>query len=185
MQNVAKGERNLSISQSFVERSRYFLTNEYIPKVRLAVEALSEEAIWWRANDASNAIGNLLLHLAGNIRQWIVSGVGGAPDVRQRSLEFTARGGWTKGQLLTLIEQAVRDTDAVLAALADDDLLRPRQIQGRSVTVFEAVYHVVEHFSTHTGQIILLAKMHAGEKVRFYDDSDGLARPLWQEGTRS
>ena len=78
MQYVANGERNLSISKSFVERSRYFLGNEYMPKIRLAVEPLSEDAIWWRANDASNAIGNLLLHLAGNIRQWIVSGVGGA-----------------------------------------------------------------------------------------------------------
>lgn len=161
------------------------MSNEYIPKIRLAVEPLSEDAIWWRANDACNAIGNLLLHLAGNIRQWIVSGVGGAADVRQRSVEFTTRGGWAKGQLLVLIEEAVRDADAALAALTEEDLLRPRQIQGRSVTVFDAVYHVVEHFSTHTGQIILLAKMHAGEKVRFYDDSDGLARPLWAEGTKS
>ena len=175
----------MSIGESFVERSRYFLSNEYIPKIRLAVEPLSEDAIWWRANDASNAIGNLLLHLAGNIRQWIVSGVGGAADVRQRAREFTARDGWTKDRLLALTEKAVRDADATLAALTEDDLLRPRQIQGRSVTVLEAVYHVVEHFSTHTGQIILLAKMHAGEKVRFYDDADGLARPLWAEGTKS
>lgn len=175
----------MSISESFVERSRYFLSNEYIPKIRLALEPLSDDAIWWRANDASNAIGNLLLHLAGNIRQWIVSGVGGAVDVRQRDLEFSARNGWTKRRLLGHIEEAVRDADAALAALTEDDLLRSRQIQGRSVTVLEAVYHVVEHFSTHTGQIILLAKLHAGEKVRFYDDADGLARPLWPEGVRS
>ncbi len=175
----------MSIGESFVEWSRYFLSNEYLPKIRLAIEPLSEETVWWRANDASNAIGNLLLHLAGNIRQWIVCGVGGAVDVRQRSEEFSTRDGWTKRRLMEHLQQAVGDADTVLAALRDGDLTRTRQIQGRAVTVLEAVYHVVEHFSTHTGQIILLAKVHAGDNVRFYDDADGLARPLWPEGVRS
>jgi uncharacterized damage-inducible protein DinB len=174
----------LSISESFLERSRYFLSNEYLPKIRLAIEPLSDDAIWWRANEASNSIGNLMLHLAGNIRQWIVSGIGGAADVRQRSTEFRARGGKDRTALLAHLTAAVDDVDAVLAKLSPDELLSERQIQGRSVTVFEAVYHVVEHFSTHTGQIILLAKIHAGEKVKFYDDAD-LARPLWKEGTKS
>ena len=177
-------EANLAIAECFVERSGYFLNNEYLPKIRLAVEPLSEDAIWWRANESSNSIGNLVLHLAGNIRQWIVSGVGGAPDVRQRSSEFRARGGKDKAALLTLLTDAVRDADAAIATIRADSLLQERQIQGRAVTVFEAVYHVVEHFSTHTGQIILLAKLHAGEKIRFYDDAD-LARPLWKEGTKS
>jgi uncharacterized damage-inducible protein DinB len=174
----------LSISESFLQRSRYFLSNEYLPKVRLAIEPLSDDAIWWRANDASNSIGNLMLHLAGNIRQWIVSGVGGAADVRQRSTEFRARGGKDKSALLADLTAAVGDVDAVIAKFSPEELLAERQIQGRSVTVFEAVYHVVEHFSTHTGQIILLAKFHVGERVKFYDDAD-LARPLWKEGTRS
>ena len=174
----------MSISESFLERSRYFLSNEYLPKIRLAIEPLGDDAIWWRANEASNSIGNLMLHLAGNIRQWIVSGVGGAADVRQRSTEFRARGGKDRTALLAHLTAAVGDVDAVLAKLSPDELLSERQIQGRSVTVFDAVYHVVEHFSTHTGQIILLAKIHAGEKVKFYDDAD-LARPLWKEGTKS
>ncbi|HEY7568368.1 MAG TPA: DUF1572 family protein [Gemmatimonadaceae bacterium] len=177
-------EPNPAIAECFVERSRYFLNNEYLPKIRLAIEPLSEEAIWWRGNESCNAIGNLMLHLAGNIRQWIVSGVGGAQDVRQRSTEFRARGGKDKAALLAILTDAARDADVVIAALRAEDLLQDRLIQGRSVTIFEAVYHVVEHFSTHTGQIILLAKLHAGEQVRFYDDAD-LARPLWKEGTRS
>ena len=160
------------------------MNNEYLPKIRLAIEPLSEDAIWWRANEGSNSIGNLMLHLAGNVRQWIVSGVGGATDVRQRSTEFRARGGKEKAALLAHLTAAVGDVDAVLARLSPDELLRERTIQGRSVTVFEAVYHVVEHFSTHTGQIILIAKVHAGDKVKFYDDAD-LARPLWKEGTKS
>jgi len=174
----------LSISESFLQQSRYFLSNEYLPKIRLAIEPLSDDAIWWRANEASNSIGNLMLHLAGNVRQWIVSGIGGAADVRQRSTEFRARGGKDKAALLAHLTAAVGDVDAVLAKLSPDELLGERQIQGRSVSVFEAVYHVVEHFSTHTGQIILLAKIHVGEKVKFYDDAD-LARPLWKEGTKS
>ena len=174
----------MPISESFLQRSRYFLSNEYLPKIRLAIEPLSDDAIWWRANEASNSIGNLMLHLAGNVRQWIVSGVGGAADVRQRSTEFRARGGKDKTALLANLTAAVGDVDAVLAKLSPDELLGERQIQGRSVSVFKAVYHVVEHFSTHTGQIILLAKIHVGEKVKFYDDAD-LARPLWKEGTKS
>lgn len=174
-----------AIAEGFLERSRYFLESEYIPKIRLALEPLDEDAIWWRANEASNSIGNLMLHLAGNIRQWIVSGVGGAPDVRQRNSEFSARGGKGKAALLEHLVAAVSDADRVLAGLTRAELLRSRPIQGRHVTVLEAVYHVVEHFSTHTGQIILLAKLHAGGKIRFYDDGDGLARPLWAEGTRS
>lgn len=177
-------EQNLAIAECFVERSRYFLNNEYLPKLRLAVEPLSEDAVWWRANESSNSIANLMLHLAGNIRQWIVSGCGGAADVRQRSTEFRARAGKNKTELLAHLTLAVRDADEVIGGLSADELLRERQIQGRSVTVFEAVYHVVEHFSTHTGQIILLAKLHAGEQVKFYDDAD-LARPLWKEGTKS
>ena len=174
----------MSISESFLQKSRYFLSNEYLPKIRLAIEPLSDDTIWWRPNEASNSIGNLMLHLAGNIRQWIVSGVGGATDVRQRSTEFRARGGKDKTALLAHLSAAVAEVDAVLAKLNPHELLGERQIQGRSVTVFEAVYHVVEHFSTHTGQIILLAKFHVGGKVKFYDDAD-LARPLWKEGTKS
>lgn len=173
------------IADLFLERSRYFLNNEYVPKIRLAVEPLSDEHVWWRANEASNSIGNLILHLAGNIRQWIVSGVGGEVDVRQRNAEFSARGAKTKAELLAHLATAVADATHVIAGLRPAQLMAARHIQGRDVTVFEAVYHVVEHFSTHTGQIILLAKLHVGGKVRFYDDGDGLARPLWAEGTHS
>ncbi len=184
MESETAATQTFAIAEKFLERSRYFLNNEYLPKIRLAIESVSDEAIWWRANESSNSIGNLMLHLAGNIRQWIVSGVGGAADVRQRSTEFRARGGKDKAALLAYLTAAVRDADDVLAALIADELGHPRQIQGRSTTVFEAVYHVVEHFSTHTGQIILLAKVHVGDKVKFYDDAD-LARALWKEGTRS
>ncbi|MBK6487900.1 MAG: DUF1572 family protein [Gemmatimonadetes bacterium] len=169
----------------FLERSRYYLGLEYPAKLRSAVLALPSDRLWWRANSASNSAGNLLLHLAGNARQWIVSGIGGAPDARDRDAEFTATGGMSAADLLDHLEKVLSEVDAVLASLTPDDLGTIRRIQGRDTTVFSALYHVVEHFSGHVGQIILLAKIHAPGEVRFYEDQGGLARPVFLGDGRS
>jgi uncharacterized damage-inducible protein DinB len=169
----------MSIAASFLERSRYYLCKEYPTKIRAAVEAMPAERLWWRPNENSNSVGNLLLHLSGNVRQWIISGVGGQPDVRKRNMEFAARGGATVGGMLDGLETTLRETDDVLRALLPSELLERRSIQGRDTTVMEAVYHVVEHFAGHTGQIIWIAKMSAPGAVRFYDDGDGIATPLF------
>src|SRR4026209_1187126 len=81
----------MNTAQAFLAQYREYLTGHYLPKIRAAVETLSEADLWWRPNEASNSIGNLMLHLTGNIRQWIVSGVGGAPDRRDRAAEFARR----------------------------------------------------------------------------------------------
>ena len=169
----------MDLSATFIDTSRHFLSTEYRTKLRAAVLAMPPEAIWWRANDQSNSVGNLLLHLAGNVRQWIVSGVGGAADSRDRAGEFAAQAGGGAEELLANLERALDDVDAVLAHLTPDDLAARRTIQGREISVFEAIYHVVEHFSLHLGQIILVAKMHAPGAVRFYEDAGGLARRIW------
>jgi uncharacterized damage-inducible protein DinB len=174
----------MDLASEFIERSRHYLQTEYRTKLRAAVTAMPADALWWRANDQSNSVGNLLLHLTGNIRQWIVSGVGGAPDARDRASEFAARSGADAGELLANLERALDEVDAVLAGLTAEDLGSRRTIQGRELTVFAAVYHVVEHFSLHLGQIILVAKLHAPGTVRFYEDAGGLARPLWPEMAR-
>jgi uncharacterized damage-inducible protein DinB len=168
------------IATLFVQRSRYYLREEYRVKLRRAVEALPADALWARANEGSNSPGNLLLHLAGNVRQWIVSGVGGAPDARDRAGEFAARGGPGVAALLAELEAAVDEADAVLAGLTADELRGTRAIQGRELTVLEVVYHVVEHFSLHLGQLILMAKERAPGAIRFYEDAGGLARPIWR-----
>jgi uncharacterized damage-inducible protein DinB len=167
------------LATRFLERSRHYLGTEYPAKIRLALEAMPPEQLWWRANASSNSAGNLVLHLAGNVRQWIVSGVGGAPDVRQRDLEFSAHDGPPLDALLATLDTACADATAVLARLDATSLSEMRLIQGRATSVFSAVYHVVEHFSGHTGQIILLAKSFAPDGVRFYDDTGGLARPVF------
>jgi len=170
------------LSDIFVARSRGYLGDEYRVKIRRAVEALPPDALWWRPHDQANSAGNLLLHLAGNVRQWIVSGVGGAPDARWRAGEFEARGGEDAAALLARLDATLDEADAVLAALTPQRLAERVTIQGRDVTVLDAVYHVVEHFALHLGQLILLAKQLAPGSVRFYEDAGGLARPLWRDG---
>jgi len=167
----------MDVAAEFLAKSRRYLAFEYPTKIQRCLDVLPADAIWRRDDDASNSIGNLLLHLSGNIRQWIVSGVGGAPDARQRSAEFDARSGDDATALMARLLDTVREADAVLASLDAQRLTERRTIQGRDVKVLDAVYHVVEHFSMHTGQIILLAKRFAPGRVQFYEDAGGLARP--------
>lgn len=166
-------------SQIFLDKSRYYLATEYPSKIRLATASLSHDDVWRRANDQSNSIGNLILHLAGNVRQWIVSGIGGAPESRDRAGEFAATDGPDITELLDLLESAVGDAGKVIASLEPTDLPRHCTIQSRETTVMAAIYHVVEHFSMHTGQIVMLAKSYAPDSIRFYEDAGGKAVPLW------
>jgi len=171
----------MTIVSAFVERSRHYLAYEYPTKIKHCLAALPPEALWKRTDEGSNSIGNLLLHLEGNIRQWIVSSVGGAPDHRHRSAEFAAHDGGNAESLFAALRATLDEADAVIAALSADDLESRRTIQGRDVTVFDAVYHVVEHFSLHTGQIILLTKQFAPGAIHFYEDAGGLATPRWRD----
>ena len=160
---------------AMIALSRRYL-REYLTKIRLAVSVLDEHVVWARPNEASNSIGNLMLHLAGNARQWIVSGVGGARDVRDRQSEFDRRAPVSITMLIDRLEQTISDVDRVLASLTPADLQTRRVIQANDVSVLEAIYHVVEHFSMHTGQIILLAKADQPDRVRFYEMVDGHPR---------
>ena len=160
---------------AMIALSRRYL-REYLTKIRLVVSVLDERVVWARPNEGSNSIGNLMLHLAGNARQWIVSGVGGARDVRDRQSEFDQRAPLSITMLIDRLEQTISDVDRVLASLTTADLQTRRVIQANDVSVLEAVYHVVEHFSMHTGQIILLAKADQPDRVRFYEMVDGHPR---------
>jgi len=167
------------VGNIFIEKSRYYLATEYPSKIRLSVSSLSQDEIWRRVNENSNSIGNLVVHLAGNVRHWVVAGIGGATSDRDRAAEFAMRDGPHAAELLSLLDLAVRDADDVMASLTAADLVRECTIQGRNTTVLAAIYHVVEHFSMHTGQIVMLAKMYSPDSVRFYDDAAGKAVPLW------
>jgi len=167
-------------ARAFVERSRRYLVRDYLPRIRAALARIPDEDVWWRPDEASNSVGNLLLHLAGNARQWIVSGVGGSVDLRRREEEFAARGGMSGAEALAVLEEAVRDVDEVLETLDPARLGERRTIQGHDVTVLEAIYHVVEHFSMHTGQILYVVKLRSGEDLGFWRiGADGTAEPRW------
>ena len=129
---------------------------------------LTPEQVWSRQHENENAVGNLVLHLAGNVRQWITSGVGGAKDQRDRDAEFSHRDPVSAAQLISRFRNAVEEADQVLAELCYRDLLAPRTIQGYEVTVLHAIYHVVVHFGEHTGQIIWATKRMTGEDLGFY-----------------
>jgi uncharacterized damage-inducible protein DinB len=135
-------------------------------RIETCVGKLTPEQIWRRAADNDNAVGNLVLHLAGNVRQWILCGVGGQEDRRDRDSEFAARSG---DDVVSRLRPVVSEAVALIAALPPDRLTETRTIQKHyNVTVLEAIYHVVEHFSMHTGQIIFATKLLTGEDLEFY-----------------
>ncbi len=156
------------IAHTFLDKSRLLITADDLPKIERCVDRLSDNDIWWRPNEASNSIGNLMLHLCGNVCMWIIGGVGELPFERHRQREFDERSRIPAAELLGRLRGIVQQADEVLSAVTPDDLLNRRAIQGYDVTVLEAVYHVVEHFSMHTGQIILLSKARVNGDLKLW-----------------
>jgi uncharacterized damage-inducible protein DinB len=154
----------------FLEFSRNKLLNQYWPRLRKAVEPLSQEQIWWRPNAASNSIGNLVLHLNGNIWQWLVASFNRLEDQRDRPAEFNATGDLSAADLLDRLSQTIDEAAKVLVRLTPDELLATWQIQGYTVTGLAAVYQVVEHFGLHYGQIVYITKMQEGRDLGFYSE---------------
>jgi uncharacterized damage-inducible protein DinB len=137
-------------------------------RIEACLGKLTEEQVWARGSQNENAIGNLVLHLSGNVRQWIVSGVGGAPDTRQRDGEFSARGGSSIPELQERLREIVAEAAAVIATVTPERLAERVVIQNYDVSVLEAIYHVVEHFSLHMGQIVFATKLLTGSDMGFY-----------------
>lgn len=163
----------------FVQNAQYFLSEEYLPKISRCLHSLTTEQIWWRPNEEANSIGNLILHLEGNMRQWIISGVGGASDIRRRQSEFDERRLIPAPELLEKISTTVYETCSIIVSLTEEQLLEPRTIQGKNVNVFHAVFRVVEHFSMHTGQILYITKLITRSSLEFYTFKDGVPQKNW------
>src|ERR1051325_11268883 len=173
---------NHAIARAFIARASAYFLNDYLPKIERCLEKLSDEQIWWRANEESNSIGNLILHLCGNVRQWIVCGVGSAPDNRNRDSEFEQRDIIPRAELIALLRSTLTDVDTTLQSVNPSTLLEYRKIQGNDVDILEAVFHVTEHFSMHTGQIIMLTKMMTSDDLRFYEFETGVPVQRWRTG---
>jgi uncharacterized damage-inducible protein DinB len=156
-------------SRVFLEKSRNLLTSDYVPKIERCLDLLTDEDVWWRPNDTSNSIGNLILHLCGNVTMWIIGGVGKLPFDRNRQLEFDERRPIPSAELRHRLRSVVAQADAVLKEVDSTEMLSPRHIQGYDVNVLEAIYHVVEHFSMHTGQIILISKARVAQDFKLWE----------------
>ena len=141
---------------------------QFLGRIGECAAKLNDEQIWRRSGDHENAVGNLMLHLSGNMRQWIIAGIGGQPDTRVRDREFAARGDMTPAELMQRLESTVTEAVAVLRAVTPDRLMETYQPQKYRVTIMEGIYHVVEHFAQHTGQIVFATKLLTGQDLGFY-----------------
>lgn len=146
---------------------------QYQGRIEECLGRLTEEQIWARQSDHENAVGNLVLHLCGNVRQWIVSGAGGQPDTRTRDVEFAARGNATREELRERLSRTLDLAVPVIEGADAASLARTITVQGYQVTVLEAIYHVVEHFAMHTGQIIFATKLLTQQDLGFYAHLSG------------
>lgn len=152
----------------FLEFSRNKLLEQYWPRLRTCVESLTDEQVWWRPNDSTNSIGNIILHLNGNVRQWLVASFKRLEDKRDRPAEFSQRAVISGTVLLAQLGSTMTEVSEVLSRLTETDLLAPFEIQGYHVRGLDAVYQVVEHFGLHYGQILYITKMIQGKDLGFY-----------------
>ena len=156
------------LAQAIVDQAKQDLREDFLPKLYRCLELLSDEEIWWRANENTNSVGNLILHLCGNVRQWITSGLGQQPDTRQRDKEFTERGPAPCDELMYRLEETIEEAIEVLEKLQPQAFLNQHSIQVYEVTGVHAILHVLQHFAYHTGQIIYMTRMTKNIDLKFY-----------------
>ena len=157
----------ITLDRAFLDFSASKL-QQLASRIDTCLAQLSDDQVWARGGDHENAAGNLVLHLCGNVRQWIIASIGGEPDARQRDAEFAARGGMSTRDLRERLSSTVAQATAVIERVTAQRLMDRLVIQGYEASVMDAIYHVVEHFAMHTGQIIFVTKMLTGTDLGFY-----------------
>jgi len=160
-----------TISQEFIAQA-IFRLEENPPRIKNCLDRLSEEEVWQKPNPSSNSMGNLILHLCGNITQYIIASLGDTADLRVRDLEFSTSGGFTKAVLWEKIDRVVKESVEVIKACDEDSLLRVRSVQGFEFSGIGIIIHVAEHLSYHTGQIAFWTKYIKDQDLGFYADLD-------------
>lgn len=160
------------IGKELVNVCARFLVDEFLPRIYKCLEHLSEEEIWIRSNKDTPSVGNLILHLSGNVHQWILAALGGEEDTRNRSSEFDEKTQPSKSELLDLISGIVNQSKHVLMKLNSDNLLKKYQVQAFEDTGIGILIHVVEHFSYHVGQITYFVKSRKGIDLAYYSGLD-------------
>ena len=158
----------------FIEEADKYL-GEYLRKIEHCTSLLTEVQVWWKPNDACNSVGNLLLHLRGNLSQWVLGGIGGEAIERHRSVEFAARETAAKSELLAGLAETVARVRITVREMRSADLARDISVQGYDVDGLGVVFHVVEHMAYHTGQIVAVTKQLLGPaaNIEFYPQHRG------------
>lgn len=159
------------LREEFVQNALYRL-DESTRMNRISLDQLSEEEVWKRPNAALNSVGNLILHLCGNITQYVISSLGQTEDTRNRELEFTTESGFTKSELLERLQDTVENAKRVINDAPVEQLVRKRDVQGFYFSGLGVVLHAVEHYSYHTGQIAFWTKQLKNTDLGFYDGMD-------------
>lgn len=159
------------ILSEFIKNAIYRL-DENLRMVQISLDGLSEEELWQKPNRVSNSVANILLHLCGNITQYAISSLGERPDIRERVLEFSVNSGANKIELLEKLVDTVAQAKAIIKDCSVEKLLRKREVQGLSYSGIGIIFHVVEHFSYHTGQIAFWVKQLKNKDLEFYKDID-------------
>jgi uncharacterized damage-inducible protein DinB len=160
------------VSELLIRETKFRLLEESIPRLHKCLDKLSEAEIWYRPNTHTVSIGNLVLHLNGNVRQWLISGLGGAPDLRQRQQEFDETGPKPTSELKEMLDILENDIEVVLEGLSTSDLITERTIQGYKSSGVSILVHVVEHFSYHVGQVTILIKSRMNLDMGYYQGQD-------------
>jgi uncharacterized damage-inducible protein DinB len=155
------------LDQAFLDYSADKL-KQYASHIQDCLSRLTAGQIWMRGSEADNSVGNLVLHLCGNVRQWIGTGIGGAENIRQRDAEFSARGGVDGAELSARLDATIDEALPIIRAQTAQSLVELTQVQNYEVTKLEVIYHVVEHFSGHTGQIQFATKLLTGQDLGYY-----------------
>jgi uncharacterized damage-inducible protein DinB len=161
---------------TFLRATREMLLGQSWPRLRTCVESLTDEQIWWRPNPSSNSIGNLVLHLNGNVTQWIIGSFTRADDHRDRPAEFSRTEGIGREELVQKLAATMERVSEVLDQVTEADLLAQFDIQGYHTTGLEAIYHVAEHFALHYGQIAYITKMLGDRDLGFYRELNKTGR---------
>lgn len=172
LENIEMNNNNKSFGQAFITECERRLFDESLPRLKKCLALLSEEEIWFRPNSETVSVGNLVLHLCGNVRQWIVSGLGGVSDTRKRSEEFSEQGPIPTDDLVEHLDKIMKETQLVIRSLEPTSLLEKRYVQGFEESGISILVHVVEHFSYHVGQITYFVKSKKGMDLKYYAGID-------------
>ena len=164
-------DSNRTWDREFKESAVYRM-DESMRMIVKSLDVLEENDLWEKPNASSNSVGNLMLHLCGNITQYILSSLGGTDDVRDRDKEFSSAEGYSKKELIGMLSEVVEKSKTVIETTGTEDLLRYREVQGFHLSGVGIVVHVVEHLSYHTGQIAFWTKLLKDRDLGFYDGID-------------